>query len=438
METIATESKPAITILCVDDEKNILSALRRLLRPDGYDIQLANSGAEGLEILGKMQVDLVISDMRMPEMNGAEFLEKVYAQWPDTVRILLTGYSEISSTIDAINKGSIYKYISKPWEEHDLRQTIRNALDTKKLERERDALLLVTKKQNAELKTFNTNLEGLVKKRTSELEQAMGMLESAYDTLKDSYSNTVRIFSTLIEMREGILRSQSQDVAKDAHALAIELGMNADAAKSVSFAGMLREIGKIGFPDSMIKLPLDELDNTSAAEMKKFTVLGEGILTSVEPLRDASKIIRNFRERYDGKGFPDGLAGNNIPTGSRILAIVSDFYALQNGTLVNGKHTVIQARDFLVKHAGTRYDPNLVTLYVKHLGVITNDKPVNAERELSVKQLKQGMELTKDIVTKSGVLLLSRGYVLGEHMINQLISLEQSLGEKLLLTVKDK
>ncbi|MDQ1363761.1 MAG: hypothetical protein QG652_1623, partial [Pseudomonadota bacterium] len=154
--TTATEAetRPVITILCVDDEKNILSSLRRLLRPEGYEVQLASSGAEGLEILEKMPVDLVISDMRMPEMNGAEFLEKVYAKWPDTVRILLTGYSEISSTIDAINKGNIYKYISKPWEEHDLRQTIRNALEARKIEKERDALLVLTRKQNEELRIF--------------------------------------------------------------------------------------------------------------------------------------------------------------------------------------------------------------------------------------------------------------------------------------------
>lgn len=436
MESPATDVKPAVTILCVDDEKNILSSLRRLLRPEGYDIQMANSGAEGLEILEKMPVDLIISDMRMPEMNGAEFLEKVYAKWPGTVRILLTGYSEMSSTIDAINKGSIYKYISKPWEEHDLKLTIRNALEARKIEKERDALLVVTKKQNEELKVFNTSLEGLVKQRTAELEQTMGMLEAAYGTLKDSYSNTVQIFSRLIEMREGTLRSQSYEVSKDAQALAIKLGMDADAAKSVSFAGMLREIGKIGFPDSMIKRPIDELDNVSAAEMKKFPVMGEGILMPVEPLRDAAKIIRSFRERYDGKGFPDGLAGDDIPLGARILAVVNDFYALQNGTLVSGRLSPVKARDFLIEHKDSRYDANLVTLYVKQLGLLTDEKS-GSEKQLSVKQLAVGMELTRDIVTKSGVLLLSRGHVLGEHMIKQLISLEQSLGEKLMPSVKE-
>jgi len=251
MESAEIE-KSVITILCVDDEKNILSSLRRLLRPEGYEIQLANSGAEGLDILSKMPIDLVISDMRMPEMNGAQFLEKVYELYPDTVRILLTGYSEISSTIDAINKGSIYKYISKPWEEHDLKLTLRNALAARSVEKERDGLLLITKKQNDELKAFNSNLEGLVKQRTSEVEQTMGMLEVTFETLKNSYSNTILIFSRLVEMREGTLRSQSHEVSRDAQALALQLRMNADTAKSLQYAGMLREIGKIGLAPRVI------------------------------------------------------------------------------------------------------------------------------------------------------------------------------------------
>ena len=428
--------KPVITILCVDDEKNILSSLRRLLRPEGYEIQLANSGAEGLDILSRMPIDLVISDMRMPEMNGAQFLEKVYELYPDTVRILLTGYSEISSTIDAINKGSIYKYISKPWEEHDLKLTLRNALVARSIEKERDTLLLITRKQNEELKNFNTNLEGLVKQRTSEVEQTMGMLEVTFETLKNSYSNTILIFSRLVEMREGTLRSQSHEVSRDAQTLALQLGMDADTARSLQYAGMLREIGKIGFPDTMIRRPVDEMDAITAQEYKKFPLIGEGILAQVEPLQEAAKFIRSFRERYDGKGFPDNLEGEAIPRGSRILALISDYYALQNGTLVSGKLSAAKARDFLIEHKGSRYDAMLVDEYVTQLGVLTDDQAIYAEKKIELEKLKPGMELTKDIVTKSGVLLLSRGYVLGDHMIKQLTSLEQSLGEKLVLCIK--
>src|SRR5487761_2120818 len=122
------------TLLFVDDEVNILSSLKRLFRPGGYRIFTAESGAQGLEILQHEAVDLVVSDMRMPEMNGAKFLEQVNARWPDTIRILLTGHAEIGATIDAINKGHIYRYISKPWEDNDILLAIKQALHQKKLE----------------------------------------------------------------------------------------------------------------------------------------------------------------------------------------------------------------------------------------------------------------------------------------------------------------
>jgi response regulator RpfG family c-di-GMP phosphodiesterase len=101
------------TLLCVDDEPSILSSLRRLFRPHGYRIFLAESGAAGLKILETESVDLVISDMRMPEMDGATFLKAVRERWPRVVRILLTGYADITSTVAAINEGEIYRYIAK-------------------------------------------------------------------------------------------------------------------------------------------------------------------------------------------------------------------------------------------------------------------------------------------------------------------------------------
>ncbi|TAL45314.1 MAG: response regulator, partial [Methylovulum sp.] len=108
-------SDKAAAILFVDDEVNVLNALRRLFHSEHYVSYFASSGAEGLRILQQYAVDIVISDMRMPEMNGAEFLAQVVMQWPETTRILLTGYADMQSTIDAVNKGRIYHYCNKPW-----------------------------------------------------------------------------------------------------------------------------------------------------------------------------------------------------------------------------------------------------------------------------------------------------------------------------------
>src|ERR1017187_6253965 len=152
-------------LLFVDDEENILNSLRRLFRPLNYKIFTAISGAEALALLEHEPVDLIISDMRMPLMDGAQLLEQVRAKWPDILRILLTGYADISSTIAAINKGEIYRYIAKPWEDNDIILVVRHALERKSLEQEKRRLEQLTIRQNEELKALNASLEIKVQER---------------------------------------------------------------------------------------------------------------------------------------------------------------------------------------------------------------------------------------------------------------------------------
>ena len=166
------------TILCVDDEKNVLKALRRLFYEENYDIFLAESGKEGLAILEEHgNVDLIISDYRMPEMNGVDFLREVYKRCPDTIRIVLSGYADTAAVVEAVNLGHIYKFIPKPWNDEELLATVRSGLETRALRKQNDSLSqeLKTKneeleKLNQELLSVNENLETLVEKRTEELE----------------------------------------------------------------------------------------------------------------------------------------------------------------------------------------------------------------------------------------------------------------------------
>ncbi|MCW8957054.1 MAG: response regulator [Gammaproteobacteria bacterium] len=427
-----------ISVLFVDDEKNILSSLNRLFRSEGYNIFLANSGKEGLDIMANNTIDLVVSDMRMPEMNGAQFLEQVSVNWPSSIRILLTGYSEITSTIDAINKGNIYKYISKPWEDYDLKLTIKNALDSKKIELERDKLLDLTRKQNTELKEFNNNLEAMVEARTSELNQTMGMLESAYDSLKQSYTSTIKVFSNIIEMREGTLRGHSKIVAEAAKKLALKVGLTDSDAQQISYAGLLRDIGKIGLSDKVINKPFNTLSPYNQKEYVKHPIIGAGILMAIDPLHDAAQIIRSYRERFDGKGYPDNLLGKEIPIGSRILAIVSDYDSLQIGVLAETRMSSADAKDYISTNSGHRYDPDIVKAFLEVIDINENLDNIKNNDDILVPaaKLQQNMILAKDLIAGDGVVLLSEGHRLGEHMIRQVQNLENSLNEKLVIYIR--
>lgn len=159
-----------ITILCVDDEANVLKALRRLFMDEDYKILTAESGEEGLEELDKAPgVQVVISDYRMPGMNGVDFLKEVYSRRPDTVRIVLSGYADTASIVSAINEGQIYKFIPKPWNDDELRVTITKAVELYFLQQENNSLSKELQDTNEELKLINENLENMVEERSEEI-----------------------------------------------------------------------------------------------------------------------------------------------------------------------------------------------------------------------------------------------------------------------------
>ena len=173
-------------VLCVDDEQSILNSLRRLLRCEDYQLLIANSGAEGLEILSQQPVHVVISDLNMPQMSGAEFLEQVSQTYPQTVRLALSGSADAEMILDAVNKGQIYQYLLKPWRDDELRLSIRQALASYDLMSENRTLTDLANQQAQELqkayeeiKQWNQTLEQRVEEQTRELQEAYDHLKQA-------------------------------------------------------------------------------------------------------------------------------------------------------------------------------------------------------------------------------------------------------------------
>ncbi|MDH4028565.1 MAG: response regulator [Nitrospirota bacterium] len=173
-----------IKILCVDDEKNVLKALERLFMDYEYKFITAMSAEEGLDILNKEErIQLIISDYRMPGMNGVDFLRTVYERWPESVRIVLSGYADTASIVGAINEGQIYKFIPKPWNDDELKLAIANALDFYYIQKKNRELTAELEKKNSVLLEINDNLEQLVRKRTSDLEMHNKILACSQNIL---------------------------------------------------------------------------------------------------------------------------------------------------------------------------------------------------------------------------------------------------------------
>jgi response regulator RpfG family c-di-GMP phosphodiesterase len=173
------------TVLFVDDEENILHSLNRLLRKEGYRILTAGCGTDGLDILKENDVHLVVTDQRMPGMSGTEFLAKVKEKYPEVMRIVLSGYTEVDSITESINKGHIYKFMLKPWNDQNLKLEIKQALEQYDLIQVNKTLHEKLIEKNLELKKINENLEVLVKERIMDFEIQNQALELSRAILED-------------------------------------------------------------------------------------------------------------------------------------------------------------------------------------------------------------------------------------------------------------
>lgn len=174
----------ARTILLVDDEENIVASLTRLLRRDGYHILHANRGKEGLALLEQHEVGVIISDQRMPEMTGTEFLSRVKDLYPDTVRIVLSGYTELNSITDAINRGAVYKFLTKPWEDDLLRANVEEAFQRHEMRIENVRLTQELQRANDVLRSINLELEQRVEAKANEIVRNLNVLRVSQEILE--------------------------------------------------------------------------------------------------------------------------------------------------------------------------------------------------------------------------------------------------------------
>ncbi|TGG93233.1 response regulator [Natronospirillum operosum] len=189
------DSNVKAAVLLVDDEAAILSALQRVFRKSGYQIHTAESGEQALDVLTREAVDVVLTDMRMPGMDGSELLQRVRRNWPNVSRVLMTGHADLNQTIRAINEAGIHHYIGKPWDDDELLSVMAEALDRALVYREHQRLLQVTQTQNARLTDLTNALEAKVKARTAELQDVNEKLERTNKSLTRAYRSTIKVLS---------------------------------------------------------------------------------------------------------------------------------------------------------------------------------------------------------------------------------------------------
>ncbi len=420
----AAGSKPT-KILFVDDEENILRSLSRLLIDEDFEVFTASSGREGLAILEREpDICLIVSDQRMPEMTGVEFLEKARALLPDAIRLVLTGYADVHAAVDAINRGGASRYIAKPWKDEEFIQILREAAERHRLAAENRRLTAVVRRQNEELTQWNSQLEMMVQEQTLDIQNKNKELEKLNEQLKKNFRRSIESFSSLIEMREKSLSSHGRNVASLAREIAAGMKREESEINNILVAGLLHDIGKIGVPDSVLLKTPDEMNESEFAEYRRHAVRGQTAVAALEGFEEIGFLIRHHHEQVDGAGFPDGLKHGAIPLGSRILAIADAFDRIANAGLLTAE-SCRKARAHIEFYSDTRFDRSVfhtVDLIIGQKIEALEKQGMAAVEEIEMHptRLSPGMTLTRDVRSGTGLLVLARGIVLTEKIIGAL------------------
>ncbi len=426
-----TVESPA-RILCVDDERSVLMAIKRLLRGSQYKVTLANSGKEGLDIIADEEpFDLIISDMRMPEMDGAEFLAAASKFTPHSVRILLTGYSDQDATIRAINDGKIFRYLNKPWNNDELRQVVAEAIEFKKESDEKRRRKNRLEKATRVLKQRSEKLESEVMETNQELQMTVSFLDLAKEEIQDNYLTLIKSFSSLINFRTGHSHTLASSLVEDALIMSEKLGLDKEYIDDIKHAAMLCQLGKVAFSDKLLATPLAQMTPEERKKYYEYPIIGEQVLMPIEALNSVAKIIRHHNENFDGQGHPENLIGSKIPLACRILRLCLDF----NTLIHRNNYSVEKAQNALVDNKFKLYDPELVDLYIE---VMKPQASANNDQEnltVTTDQLKPDMLIACDMYSQEGLLIMSKGSKVTDETVKKLKSFERMSKENFSIEV---
>ncbi|WP_168926811.1 response regulator [Nitrincola schmidtii] len=422
-------------VLCVDDEPSILRSLRRLLPKQYYEVFIAESGQAGLEILKQQTIDLVISDMRMPLMSGAEFLEQVATLYPDTVRILLTGYADIDSTIKAVNRGRIHRYVQKPWDTDDLLSSLEQEMESKRLKLENIKLMSLVEAQNEELKELNSALEEKVQQRTEQIRKTLIDLQRSHQQVKEQVRAIIRVFYNLLSLKGTQGSQYSHEVSQLCLLIAKRFELSDFECMNIKLSGLLSEVGVLCLNDQISHKPQYYMNAEELVAYKKHAELAFKAMSPVVHLSSIALSVLHQFDRFDGKDNSSSLSGENIPLGARILAVARDYIYAIRGVSADLRYSAEGAAQLLMQKSDIIYDPDIINHLIQVIPDLHIEHLERNEKVVSTPKLESGMKLSRDVLTASNLLLLPEGHVMTWQTIKRIQSYVESSNEVLRIYV---
>ncbi len=337
-------------VLILDDEDQVRDFMSWQLTSIGYDTAAASSSSEAFNMLRTRCFDLVVCDLCMPDSGGIEFLRKATADHPGTGVVLMSGANDLKQAVEAMRLGAL-DYISKPFTTEQIANTVAGAMERMRTRSERKVYL---RKLESSLSENGAQLSRILLSPASYTESTLNALVAALDA------------------REHETKAHSRRVGEYALHLAEVMGIEPGPRQEIRKGALLHDIGKIGIPDRILLKP-GKLTAEEWTEMRKHPEIGYWILTGSHELRTASEIVIAHHERWDGKGYPNGLQRVGIPLGARIFSVVDTFDALTSNRPYHRRESYECARKEIERNAGTQFDPQVVEHFLKVLPAVWQD-----------------------------------------------------------------
>jgi response regulator RpfG family c-di-GMP phosphodiesterase len=397
-------------ILIVDDEEIVLVALRELLVRQNYQVVTTTDPLMALEHLKTQQFSVVLSDQRMPTLSGLELLGQARGLQPDATRILITAVLSLDTVLDAINKGEIYRFMVKPWLREELLVTMKNAVHRYELICQNSQLQSGTHKMNLQLVELNRSLEQQVRLVAEQNDQ----LAEANQTLEQNLLHSLELSLHTMETFYPMLGRQARLTEQLCRSMVQVLDLSKIERRELSAAAILYDIGLMGVSRSLIHQWLEDpssIDPAQRALIEQHPILGEELASFGNGMANVGRLIRAHHERFDGKGYPDRLAGEKIPWLARLLA-VAVAYASSNVTRED-------ATEQIKLGAGSAFDPEAVRVFLRAAVMAPSPRK---EKQVLLSELRPGMTVARGVYTGNGLLLVPEGQQLNATFIEKLLN----------------
>jgi len=337
-ENRRTINPAEIRVLAVDDEEPIRSVLKTIMEGEGYLCETAANADEAIGRLKKNKYDIILTDIMMPGISGIELLDLVRERDDEIAVIMLTAVNDIDVSIRALKSGA-YDYISKPFRPGDVLISVEMALQKR-------ALIL-------ENRDYQRNLEKKV------LEQSR--------KIQSSFIKSIEALARTLEAKDPETRDHSLRVTEYSIRTAEDMGLSHSEIEKIRVAAALHDIGKIGISDTILDKD-ESLRQEEREHIHSHPLIAAQILGPIDELKEIIQLIKYHHENFDGTGYPDGLAGEDIPIGSRIIAVADAFDAITSTRPYRKAKTELFAVAEIKKYAGRQFDPNVISHFLRAMG----------------------------------------------------------------------